>query len=257
MRRRGLGVATLALAAILFATSGAGATPTRFSLVFDGVHTADRSFPAGLRHEGRFTASAPFCSAGTAVDVRDVVLEPLTVLRRHTCDDGSGTFTALLPGAIAEHGGTGTWKIVEGSGRYATLRGVGTYTGERLSGDPNDFLSIKYRTTWQGVVDFDAVAPSLALTARAKKLVRPARTYSLRLDLSLTDNVAGAAISYSVALHAAGRFVGSRAGTTSSGHATVGLRIRPPRRARRVQVVVTATDAVGNAGTLTRSLRLR
>src|SRR4051794_19068399 len=154
------------------AAAGAGATPV--TLTFDGTHVTDSSLATGLRHEGRFTAAAPLCAHGTAVDVEVVEGAPLSVMRRYTCDDGSGTFTAFLPAVAAEHGGNGTWKIVTGTDRYATLRGQGTYTGHRVSGNPDDFLTVVYQTTWHGVVDFDAVAPSVAATARAKKLRRPA-----------------------------------------------------------------------------------
>src|SRR5262245_42368666 len=132
----------------------AAAAPSTFVLTFEGAHFVDPSQPEGLRHDGRFTASAPFCSAGRAYDVQQKVDESgfLTVSRLHTCDDGSGTFTAFMPVVRGEHGRGGTWQIIEGTGSYTTLRGMGTYTGTRLSGDADNFLSIVYRTYWQGLV---------------------------------------------------------------------------------------------------------
>jgi len=62
----------LAIAAIAAAARGAEAAPTQFTLTLDGSHVPDSGFPAGLRHEGPFTASAPFCSKGRAVDTKDV-----------------------------------------------------------------------------------------------------------------------------------------------------------------------------------------
>lgn len=236
---------------------GAGATPTSFTLVFDGIHVADASLPAGIRHEGRFTASAPFCAAGKAADVRDIELEPLTVLRKHICDDGTGSFTALMPAVRGEHPGIGSWKIIEGTGRYATLRGIGTYTGHLLSGSNQDFLTVTYRTTWQGTIDFDAVAPTVGVTASAAKLRRPLRTYSVRVALKLADDTPGSSISYSVDIRADHSFLAYKKGVTASGQATVKLRIRQPRGVRNIQIIVTASDTVGNERTATRSLRLR
>jgi hypothetical protein len=57
-------------------------------------------------------------------------------------------FSAGVRLGAPEHGGTGTWQIVEGTGRYTTLRGLGTYVGTKLSGDSNVFESITYRTSW-------------------------------------------------------------------------------------------------------------
>jgi hypothetical protein len=148
---------------------GSVSTALPFSLTFNGEHVSDPNLPAGIRHQGRFTASPPACSSGTASDVRDVQLEPLSVLREYRCDDGSGTFTALLPTAAGEHGRTGGWKIVGGTGSFALLRGIGTYTGTILSGDPNDFLSVKYRTDWRGTAGFDGVPPTVALQASAHR----------------------------------------------------------------------------------------
>ena len=139
-RVRLVGVAIGAGVAVVFACLSVGATaaPAPFLLTFDGAHPVDTTLPHGLRHDGRFTASAPFCSAGRAYDVGHSTDEGgfLNVLRIHTCDDGSGSFTADMPTVRGEHGGTGSWRILEGTGRYATLRGLGTYTGTLISGDP-------------------------------------------------------------------------------------------------------------------------
>ena len=53
-------------------TTGASAAPTPFSLTFEGAHVNDPTLPAGVRHDGRFTASAPFCSSGRAYDTRQI-----------------------------------------------------------------------------------------------------------------------------------------------------------------------------------------
>ena len=236
---------------------GATAAPTPFSLTFEGAHFADSTLAGGLRHDGRFTASAPFCHAGRAFDVRHLdATNRLAVLRMHTCDDGSGSFTAFMPDVTGEHRGSGTWKIVEGTGRYATLRGIGTYIGTLLSGDPNAFETIAYRTSWQGVVDFDADPPAIeAFTPNARKLPQRLRTYVLRIDATVRDPAAP--VSYTVDVRAGRALLGFKQGSTASGQAAITLRLRPSRAARSARVLLTARDAVGNEITASRSVRLR
>ena len=234
---------------------GAGGSPTAFTLTFDGKHVADTNLPAGIRHEGRFTASAPACAAGTAADVEDVVVEPLTVLRQFTCDDGSGTFTVLIPGAASEHGGSGTWRIVGGTGRYESLRGTGRYTAVITGGSSTDFLSITYRTGWTGIADFDVTPPAVTTTAKAAKLVKPKATYTLKVALAMPQE-AGSRISWTAAV-TAGRFdLLERFGATAIGRASFTARIKPPAAARRIRVRVVATDPVGNASTTVTSVAL-
>jgi hypothetical protein len=181
------------------------------------------------------------------------------VWRLHTCDDGSGSFTAYMPGDVAgEHGGAGGWQIVEGTGSYATLRGMGTYTGTRVSGDPENFLTIVYRTQWRGVVGFDADPPAIeSFTATAKKLRLPRRTYSVRV--AVTGQDASAPIAFRVTA-SAGRAPVSidavKKTSTGPGAALIALRISPPQRARNVQLALTTTDALGNSSTSSRSVRL-
>jgi hypothetical protein len=232
---------------------GASAGPTPVTLTFDGKHVANSSLPDGLRHEGIFTAAPPFCAHGTAVDVEDLEGAPLSVMRKYTCDDGSGTFTAFLPAVAAEHGGNGTWKIVAGTERYATLRGQGTYTGHLVSGNRDDFPSVVYQTTWQGVVDFDAVAPSMTANARAKKLRRPARTYAVPTVIDAHEP----GFTYSVDIRAGKRYLALKTGTSSSTAVTVTPRIQAPRGTRTISVLVTVTDAVGNASSTTLVVRLK
>jgi hypothetical protein len=254
-------IATLfvvAVAAIAGVAGGASAAPTQFTLTLDGSHVPDASLPAGLRHEGPFTASAPFCPAGRAADTKNVSDVPpvgLVVLRAFTCDDGTGSFTALLP-ATGEHGGGGSWRIVDGTGKYATLRGIGRYTSTRVSGDPGDFLSITFRSTWTGTVDFDVDPPSIGLSARATKLRRPVGAYTLRVVLAVPNEVAGASLGYAVEVTAGSASLASRLGTTTSGKATVALRIKPGRATRHVKVSADVTDPVGNKSSTRRTVTL-
>lgn len=242
-----------ALVALTFVVGGAAGSPATFQLTFEGSHVIDTSLPAGIRHQGRFTASTPFCPSGRAVDTQDVEVEPLSVMRTHTCDDGSGSFTAFMPAVLSEHGSNGAWKIVAGTGRYETLRGLGTYTGHIVGGDPNDFASVVFTTSWQGVVDFDAVAPTLTAQATAKKLRKPTRTYSLRTALDAHEGP----VKYSVDVRAGKAFLALKQGTAASGRVTTTSRVRAPRGVRVLTVIVTVTDVVGNESATTLSVRLR
>jgi hypothetical protein len=234
----------------------ATAAPTPFLLTFEGAHFVDSTLFHGLRHDGRFTASAPFCPAGRAYDVHHFERDPLDVLRIHTCDDGSGSFTAFMPVVTHEHGAaSGTWRIVEGTSRYATLRGMGTYTSTLIDGDPARFETITYRTDWQGVVDFDAEPPAVErFTATARKLRQRVRTYALRIGLTLRDT--GVPVSYTADVRAGRAALGFKRGSTTSGDAVLAFRIRPPRAARAVRVLLTARDALGNESSTSRLVRL-
>ena len=247
----------VAVAAVFASTAGRGsAAQTPFSLTFEGAHFADSTLPGGLRHDGRFTASPPFCAAGRAYDVQHVVVEPLTVHRVHTCDDGSGSFTALMPVVRGEHGGTGAWQIIDGTGSYATLRGTGTYAATLTSGDPNAFETIEYGTEWRGVVDFDADPPAIEkFTATARKLRLRARTYSLRIGVTVRD--IASPISYTVDIRAGRAALGFERGSTASGQATISLRLHPARSDRSARILLTVRDALGNEATASRSVRLR
>lgn len=226
-------------------------------LTFEGAHYVDTSLPGGLRHDGRFTASAPFCSAGRAYDSRHFDTGGwLTVHRLHTCDDGSGSFTVFMPNVRGEHGGSGNWQIVEGTGRYATLRGRGTYTGTIVSGDPDAFDTIAYTTSWEGAAGFDSDPPAIdALVATARKVRQRPPTYVLRVDLTARD--ATAPVDYTVDVLAGRSRLDFKSGSTSSGQATITFRLRPPRGARSVRVALTVRDALGNETTASRSTRLR
>jgi hypothetical protein len=241
------GIALGVLCALLM--TGAFAAPAPVSLTFEGTHVTDPTMPFGLRHEGRFTASAPFCSSGQAHDTRQIDDGGLlTAWRVHECDDASGSFTSYMPNVRNEHEGNGIWRIVEGTGRYAQLRGHGTYIGTHLSGDPNDFSTVSYRAQWQGVVDFDADPPAIEiLSATARKLPKRVRTYTVRVAVTVRDP--STPISYTVGVRA-GKVItlvpfAQKIVTTSSG-AAVTLRISPPRGARSVRISLAATDALGN-----------
>jgi len=255
-RRAVLGAAIAVLAALGVPAAGiskdrARAAAAEFQLVFDGKHTPS------LLHEGPFTTSTSYCPSGYAVDTGvDSATE--TALRKFTCSGFAGTFMTRLGKLPAEHGGSGTWQIVEGSGPLGDLRGKGTWTSVRLSGTITDPASITFRSTWKGVADLDASPPTVAVAKRSvQKLRRPKGVYRLRLVLSLKDTNA---VSYTLAVIDPRRpfdWLATKSGTTSSGTASFALRIRPTKRTRILQLKLDASDAVGNTAGFTTNLRLR
>jgi len=240
-----------AVAAGAAVARGQSSAPPAFHLVFDGKHNAN------LLHEGPFTTTSSFCPSGYAADVtiNDVTL---TALRKFTCSDSGADFTARIAPLSAEHGGSGTWQIVDGTGPLAELRGKGIWTSERLSGGP-DPGSITFRSTWDGVADFDTDSPEIAISKpTARKLPRPAGSYALHMTLGLTD--AAGTVSYLVLVYDARRPldpIGSKTGQSRTTSISATLRVRPKKRARTLRIHVDATDPYGNHSALTRSIHLR
>ena len=245
-----------ALAAVSFAAAGVAAdgarrAPTEFRLVFDGKHT-----PA-LMHEGPFTTSASFCATGYAAD-RTIEADTDTAVRAFTCAGTTNSFTARITPVPAEHGGNGSWRIASGTGTLADLRGKGTWSSVRLSGSDGDPASITYRSTWQGLVDFDTAPPAIRVTkSSARKLRRPAGAYQLTFALRF-DEPAGSAVSYELTVvDPRNSLQTSKFGETTTGTAAVGLRVRPTKRTRILRVKVVATDPVGNTAELTTTRRIK
>ena len=252
-----LGAAIATLVALALPAAGTSknrvqAAAPEFQLVFDGKHTPS------LLHEGPFTTNASFCPSGYAMDTGvDSATE--TALRKFTCGS-SGGFTAQLGRLPAEHGGSGIWHIVEGSGPLADLRGKGTWSSVRLGGTLTDPASITFRSTWKGAAALDAAPPTIAASKRsAQKLRRPKGAYRIRIVLSLND-AAGSAVSYTMAVIDPRRpndWLATKSGATSSGTAAFSLRVRPAKRTRILHLKVDASDAVGNSTAFATTLRLR
>jgi hypothetical protein len=238
---------TVAIAAglMLVAAIPASASPTAVTFKLVGSHPPDQDY-----HQGTFTAPAPMCPSGTWQGNGQGT-------RVFTCADASGTFTASFDGEL-EHttGASGPWAIVSGTDTYVTLRGRGAATVDFSTG-PNG-SPITFSDTWQGVVDFDNVAPRITVQrATATRLRKPKGRYLLRLSFACPDNVAGNTVSYEVVVStAAGSDLTKRVGKTTTG-AALSFRLRPPRSARFVIVELTASDPVGNFRTSTRRVRLR
>jgi hypothetical protein len=242
------------------AAVAARTAPTRFELAFEGAHEAvpvSPVYPFGLRHVGKFTSTGPFCESGSAVDVEVVdVGGSVRAIREFTCADGGGSLTLAVDRAIQEHAApfTTTWSVLAGTGRYAGLRGTGTLRGTLLGGSNTDPASVRFRTTSVGFVGDDRIAPTIGFaSARAVKLRNPADAYSLRLALTIRDDIEGNPVGFEVVVRGRGAELGRKLGSTVSGSVSVKLRVRMPSpKVRAVRVEVTAVDAVGNQGSASR-----
>jgi hypothetical protein len=228
---------------VLAAAIPASATPAGVTFHLDGTHPSDADY-----HRGTFTAPSPMCTSGTWQGNGQGS-------RVFTCADGSGTFTASFDGNL-EHtaGAHGPWSIISGTETYVTLRGRGAATIDSSTG-PNG-NPITFSDTWQGVVDFDNVAPAIKVQlATATRLRKTRRSYLLRLSFACPDNVAGNDVSYRVVVGTIASHLATRGGKTTAA-ASLSFRVRPPRSARFLRVEITATDPVGNVRTIGRRVRL-
>jgi hypothetical protein len=255
-----VGIGLAGVVAVSAATALAGRSAgSPFELVAIDRYEAEcpDCFPSG-GHVGTFTSGAPFCESGTIDDLGSRRQNETD--RRYTCSDGSGSLT-LVERNFGGGGNSGglEWMIVEGSGGYTDLRGKGSYSYEVLSEYPP---AVVYRTTLQGFVTAkDAVAPTLAFTsASVTKLRRPAGAYSIKVALSLRDDVEGNTVAYRlrVTQTRAHRVIvlASEEGTTASGSVSTTLRIVPGKRVRSVQLWLSGSDPAGNEVSIVRSLRL-
>ena len=242
----------LALTALALTAAGAAgaAGPPSFQLVLDGRHNAD------LLHEGTFTTASAWCPSGTLTDV-SIDSGTDTATRRLTCA-GGGDLTAIVRPLPAEHGGSGSWQIVAGSGPLANLRGKGTFTSVRVSGSPDSPSTLTFRSTWSGAADFDVDGPKISITsAGARKLKRPNRVYTLRIAMSLVD-AGGGSVSYTL------QVADSKKPTTTlvykaaqaNGAVTASYRITVPKTTRALQIKLDASDAVGNVSSVAKKIAL-
>ncbi len=234
------------------ATGGSRAGPASFQLVFEGKHNA------ALLHEGTFTSSVEGCSSGSAADI-SFDTETESALRRFSCGGSVGEFTARVAPLPAEHGGLGSWQIVAGSGQLANLRGKGTWTSTRLAGRSDNPASIVFRSTWDGVADFDVTAPAVGVSSvSARKLRRPKGTYRLRVVLSLSD-AEGGVVSYRLEVTDPRKplnlLAWKKGETTATSIAT--LQVHPAKTTRVLQLKIAANDAVGNDTSFAKMFRLK
>jgi hypothetical protein len=229
--RRLLVAAVLSAAAVLAAP--AAAEPTQTSLVLQGRISDD-----GTVHVGVFSAEPPLCGSGSWLGHGDGT-------RTFTCADGSGTFTATFDasGAIEPHGGSAPWQIISGTDRYRDLRGRGTGAAVVTGPEPT------WTNTWQGVVDFDAVAPGLSSFAATIK--RSRTSIAVHVVAAVQDNVASNTVSYRV-------YASRGADVTGETQGPLVATFTLPRRRhpKSLRVFFALTDPVGNLGTFARTVPL-
>ena len=220
-------------AATVHAAPAARTAANPFELTFEATPTTPPEYWAV---EGTFRSRAPFCASGTFFLSYETGV-------RFTCDDGAGSLTVGF--------GRKRWTIGDGAGSYAGFRGKGSLQVE---------TPIPWRGSLLGVVDRDAVAPTIAFTrATATKLRRPAGAYTLQLGIALRDDVADNPVTYTVracAYYVGCAEVARRFGTDLTGAVSLTLRIRPPAGVRVVQLRLTGEDPVGNVVSLSRDVKL-
>jgi hypothetical protein len=191
---------------------------------------------SGLRGSSTstFTAAAPLCSSGTVRDVGGIV----GIKMQHTCADGSGTFEF-------ETFGPNQFRFTAaGTGRYASLRGSGSCS---VSGNDDG----TFTRPCHALADFDDTSPSAAI--KSAHVSRAGRAFKLRAVFETSDNVDGNAVSYRLSVAGAGHTLGHIAGSTLGGSVKVSLKVKPPKRARRLTVSLHVVDPLGNARTVSRS----
>jgi hypothetical protein len=266
--------AAIAMSAIGATALGAPTQTSPFELTLEYRFTGWEE--AGTWGEGTFAALAPFCRSGSFVELRDRGIGASSTYR-FTCNDGSGSLVISTSISPADHYPgqppvvLGSWKVLEGTGGYAGLRGTGSQRsviqGEKLDPDcvPPDGLDEwclipVWRSTLEGVAAEDAVAPSVDFSSvRVTKLARPAGAYSLDVGIALRDDVEGNPLSYllRVTPTTSARELARSFGTTRDGTASMTMRVRyykPPKRA--VLLRLSASDEVGNESSVNRVLRL-
>jgi hypothetical protein len=234
--------------------------PSPFELVIDSSRKpvgVTSTFSLGYRREGSYGASAPFCATGDFVDLEyGPSGDWITGVSRFTCGDGSGSVTARTWLVSADDelvSSVGAWQILEGTGEYEELRGMGRYASSQRGGAVEDDAAPSYVEAWGGRVAFDAVAPTLTVS-RPSTSHGARDDYLIRVELSTRDNVGGNPVSFM--LTAWSRFLlAAKSGTTSTGTASIVVRIRSDEAARRIRLKVEVWDPVGNEAALVRPLK--
>jgi hypothetical protein len=188
---------------------------------------------------GTFTASGLVCPSGTFADVEATI----GINTERTCDDGSGAFDSnVRPGR-----GANPWLLTPGgTGRYTSLRGRGDCLVS--SGPP-------IVRTCQFLGAFDDVAPSATVS---RFTVSPAskHMYAVRTSFTARDDVMGNAVLFRLSIRAGARALAKRTGTTTGEAKSFGLRVKPPRAARRLTLTLSLVDPVGNTRTIRRTRQL-
>jgi len=257
-----LAVLALATASAAYAVTTVPTAPTSFQLVFDG-HTIKATYPSpsGAAHVGTFTTNSPLCPSGSGADIAET--EEGVATRLFTCDGSGATFTATINPHIGEYLGAGAWQIISGTGPLADLRGKGTFSSVLTAGNLNDIpgnlLALAFRSTWAGAIALDSTPPRLALTkGTAERVTRRAGRYRVSLDLALAD-AGGGPVSYTFTLvdAASKNILAYKSGTVTAGKVRRTFVVKPSARARKLRLVVQASDEVGNQSSLKHTIVLR
>lgn len=256
-----LGLAAAATIGTLSAVASSAEGPS-FELVVSGHHEVvpqSLAFPFGIRHVGTFTATPPFCSSGTFHDLTNDLLNSMTDYRLYTCDDGSGTLTTVQEDWFEHKPPWGdVWQIDSGTGRYEGLHGRGVFRGELLSGDNDDPLTVFYRSTFTGHVDYDRAGPTVTIRqTRVTKLHRVSRGYVIAFSVTFKDKQLDP-IGYIVAVESPDGlpYLADRKGTTTTGKLNATLRIHARPGLRQVTLQVRGEDALGNVRWASKRLAL-
>jgi hypothetical protein len=185
-----------------------------------------------------FTAASPLCPSGSVRDVGGIT----GIKMEHTCADGSGSFEFEVIGTGHFHFSPA------GTGRYSTLRGTGS-----CSVTQNDDGT--FTRSCHALADFDSTAPTVAF--KTLDVLIAGRRFNLQAAFRTTDNVPGNAVNYRVSVSASGHALGHTTGTNPGGTVRVSVGGRLPKRAHRLTVSIRVVDPLGNARTVTRSVRIR
>ena len=283
MKRRSLswmalvGVGLAGVVAVSAATAlAARSAASPFELTLEYQHMSWEVPIAPLT--GTFTARAPFCGSGTFVELQRAGAADAKY--RLTCDDGSGSLVVSasvgLFDFVAGHLPVveGSWRILEGAGSYAGLRGTGSQRTELSEGpfDPECVDAwgadaewvcpwlVTRRSTLEGVAAEDAIAPTIGFSdVQVTKLPRPAGAYSVEAAIALRDDVEGSPVFYKLRVTptTSARELASNVGTTRKETVAMTMRLRydkPPKRA--VLLRLSVADEVGNESSATQVLKL-
>ena len=125
----------------------------------------------------------------------------------------------------------------------------------RQSGVVEDGAVPSYVEAWSGRVAFDAIAPTLTVSQTSAS--HDARgEYLIRVELSTRDNVRSNPVSFM--LTAWSRFLlAAKSGATSTGTASIAVRISPHEAARTIRLKIEVWDPLGNESAVSHVLTLR
>jgi hypothetical protein len=239
----------LALGAAMLFVGDAAAAPVRQTITLDGSWDPVIA-PDLARVNGDFAASGKFCTRGTFENEQTGTPDLVkSFTRTFTCNDGSGSIKVRGVGTREDRrGAKGSWRIAEGKGRYARLRGRGTWRVTAAG-------VIDFASNWTGVTDFDTAPPRVRIVRTHAAAARRERRHTVTVVFRAGDNVSGNAVSYTVTAFAGGRRLARAEGKTRGGEVAARLVVRAAR-VPAVRIEVAADDPVGNEALARRRVAL-